>query len=97
MIERKIAAMHKLYGTCGVFVCKQCKHLDTYKYRDRSYSKCELYGDSRGESTDWRQAWRACGMFDTDIDMERWEPVLERLKHSKKNEPPIDGQMKIGV
>lgn len=89
--------MHKLFDTCGVFICKQCKHLCTYEYRGRRYSKCDLYGDTHGASTDWVQSWRACGMYDTDVDMGSWEPVLERLKHSPKVEPPLDGQMKIGV
>ena len=97
MIERKIFAMHKLFGTCGVFRCKDCSHLISGEWHDKRYHKCELYGLSHGEATDWRLSYQACGMFGIEQDMEHWVPILEQLKHEPKPvEPPIDGQMEIG-
>lgn len=94
MIERKIQAMHKRFGTCGVMRCKDCDHLIKGKYHDRGYSKCELYGVTRSEATDWRQAYQACGMYNMPIDMDRWVPILDQIKHSQKTpEPPLPGQI----
>ncbi|MBP5710017.1 MAG: hypothetical protein J6W84_03465 [Bacteroidales bacterium] len=97
MVERKIAAMHKRFGTCGVFRCKECEHLCGGKYHDRQYYKCELYGYTRGESTDWRLAYQACGMYNMPVDMDRWEPILEQIKHSKKPSQPVAGQAGMEV
>lgn len=95
MIERKIAAMHKRFGTCGVLRCKDCEHLIGGKYRDRQYYKCELYGLSHSEATDWRLANQACGMYNVPQDMDRWVPLLEQIKHGNRNEPPIKGQVTL--
>ena len=96
MTERKINAMHKLFGTCGIFRCATCKHLIGGKYHDRQYYKCELYGLSHGESTDWRLKYQACGMFNMPIDMDKWVPVLEQIKHAPRGpEPPLEGQIRM--
>ena len=98
MNERKIFAMHKRFGTCGAFRCKDCSHLIKGKYHDRGYSKCELYGMTHSEATDWRLSYQACGMFGTEQDMDRWVPVLELVKHEPKGpEPQLAGQMDIGA
>ena len=90
----KIEAMHQRFGTCGVFCCKTCSHLLRVIPTSRVVYKCELYGDTRGESTDWRLSYPACGMYDMVVDIDRWEPVIERLKHAPRAyEPPLDGQM----
>ena len=96
MVERKIFAMHKRFGTCGAFRCKDCNHLVGGKYHDRQLYKCELYGLTHSEATDWRLSYQACGMFDVEQDMERWVPILDQLKHSPKPvQPPIHGQIDI--
>lgn len=97
MNERKIQAMHKRFGTCGVFRCATCPHLITVRHHDRIYHKCELYGLSHGEATDWRLHNQACGMYGIAQDMSHWTPVIEQLKYSPRLEPPIDGQMSMGV
>lgn len=98
MNERKIFAMHKRFGTCGALRCKDCSHLIKGKYHDRGYSKCELYGITRSEATDWRQANQACGMYNVPQDMDRWVPVLDQIKHEPKGpEPQLPGQMDIGA
>ena len=97
MTERKIQAMHKLFGTCGVFRCKDCPHLIGGKYHDRQLYKCELYGLTHSAATDWRLSYQACGMYDMEVDMDRWVPVFDQIKHDhNKVEPPLEGQMMIG-
>lgn len=97
MNERKIQAMHKRFGTCGVFRCKDCNHFKGGNYHGRSYYKCELYGMTRGEGTDWRLAWQACGAYNMPFDLSRWVPLVEQIKHEPKAQPPIDGQVHLEV
>lgn len=95
MTARKIAAMHERFGTCGAFRCKDCDHLLTYEYRGQRYNKCELYGVSNSEATDWRQHWQACGMYNMDAG-DIGMTVLQMILHAPKGpKPPLDGQMRI--
>ena len=94
MLERKIQAMHKRFGTCGAMRCKECSHLIGGAYHGRSYYKCELYGISRSEATDWRISNQACGMFNMEVDMDRWQPILKQiLWQDMKTEQPLEGQL----
>lgn len=97
MIERRIAAMHKRYGTMYGESCKGCAHLISGDYHDKRYHKCELYGLSHSVSSDWRLSWMACGMFDYPVDMETWVPIMKLVNHTKGAEPPIEGQIEMGV
>lgn len=93
MENRKIAAMHKRFGTCGGLRCRDCKHCLTYDYHNRRYYKCKLYGLSNSEATDWRLSWPACGMYNMDVKQSAWTPLVEQLRHSpRRGEAPIDGQ-----
>lgn len=94
MTERKIFAMHKRFGTCGVFRCKDCDHLIGGKYHDKQLYKCELYGLTHSEATDWRLSYQACGMYNMPQNMDRWVPMIEQIRHAPKGqEPPIEGQI----
>ncbi len=94
MIERKIFAMHKRFGTCGVFRCRDCTHLIGGKYHDKQLYKCELYGLTHSEATDWRLSYQACGMYNMPQDMDRWVPMIEQIRHAPKGqESPIEGQI----
>ena len=98
MNERKIQAMHKRFGTCGVFRCKDCDHLIKGKYHDRGYSKCELYGLTHSEATDWRQANQACGMYNVPQDMDMWVPIIKQLQwQARPQEQQLEGQLRIEV
>lgn len=100
MTERKIQAMHKRFGTCGVLLCKDCSHLISGNYHDRRYHKCELYGLSHSEATDWRLSWQACGMYDVPQNMDMWVPVMKLITHGPhgpKVEPPLDGQVRLEI
>jgi len=97
MIERKIMAMHKRFGTCGVLRCRDCCHLISGEYHGKRLHKCELYGLSHSEATDWRLSYQACGMYNVPQDMDRWVPLLEQIIRSPKTAPPIDGQVGLEI
>jgi len=95
MIERRIDAMHKRFGTNYALCCKNCNHLICGEYHDRRYYKCEIYGLSHSESSDWRRSWMACGMYNVPQDMDKWVPLMKQINHRPKVEPPIEGQIRI--
>ena len=93
---RKINAMHAHFGTCEGVQCKGCRHLISGEWHDRRYHKCELYGLSHSEATDWRLSYQACGMYNMHVKRGTWMPVIERLRYSPKSpEPSIDGQVRM--
>ena len=97
MTERKIQAMHKRFGTCGVLQCRDCSHLISGEYHDKRYHKCELYGLSHSEATDWRLSYQACGMYNVPQDMAWFTPLFEQIKHDPKIFQPLDGQIRLEV
>ena len=97
MIERKIQAMHRRFGTCGVFHCATCPHLITENYHNHIYYKCKLYGLSHGEATDWRLHYQACGMYGVEQDMSHWTPIVVQIKQGPRLVPTIDGQVGMEV
>src|SRR5215831_17053516 len=42
--------------------CGDCCWLVKHSYT-RNYYKCQMYGDSSSEATDWRKKWKACSKF----------------------------------
>lgn len=94
---RKIEAMYRKYGPGPVgLTCGDCRHCFLTIPTERRYWKCELYGNTAGESTDWVKRWPACGKFNQDSD-ER--PVIEQLKHEPRSvqREEIKGQLKMEV
>ena len=92
---RKIEAMGARYGWDPENrSCADCRHCVLTVPGARRYWKCELYGVTAGESTDWVKRWPACGM----INRESGEiPVIEQLKHAPRPRPQqiSDGQISI--
>ena len=66
--EKKIDAMHKVYGVFEGGRCKACPHLDAYTNHDetRYWYKCHMYGVTSGPGTDWRSGYEACGAIAID-------------------------------
>lgn len=94
-MARKIDEMHRLFGRYAGLEAKQCKDCSNF-YRRRVgklYRKCDIYGDSASESTDWNASFEACGMFNQEYS---GTPIIDVLK-SKKGKPdaPIKGQMSL--
>lgn len=91
---RKIHEMYRLFGASMGRRCDECDHFLTFEYHGKRYFKCELYGVSNGEGTDWRKGWTACGLINCiPADYDRWVPVSRRERHALKDKLPIDGQI----
>lgn len=61
-IDKKLAAMHTLYGTKPGHICGECMHFQRYR-QSATWFKCDL-NKMVGSSTDWRYRWLACGKFE---------------------------------
>lgn len=96
MADRKIAAMHKEYGKSYGNKCAGCPSLVCRVFRSgRRLYKCQAYGESAAESTDWAKRWPACGLYGLPVDKGH-VPLLERLKRAKRpNNEPIEGQISM--
>lgn len=98
MAMRKIALMHRIFGTAGDHVCRECSNFVNGKYNDRTLCKCRVYGLTHSEATDWAGRWLACGAFNREIG--RGPVVREVIPERKKQEAdntPIEGQISFGV
>jgi hypothetical protein len=71
--QRRLARKRMLYmigrygpapegGACAT--CKYLVHGGTSSRR--SYLKCQIYGKSSSESTDWRKKWEGCGAYNRE-------------------------------
>lgn len=92
---RKIDLMHKLYGEIPDRKCKDCQHLCSYT-ANRKYYKCECYGQTASEATDWRLKWTACSLIDVEVLSEY--PVVRNLRYlnGKTKEPiEVEGQTSL--
>lgn len=89
MGKRKIERMRELFGSTSGEKCKTCCHLQGGV---NEYRKCEVYGSSRSEATDWALSYEACGLWNKPFMGDR--PVIKWAK-DKSEEDQIEGQMSI--
>ena len=74
--------------------CKNCEHYQTFKYHDKPYRKCSVYGITQSESSDWKAGYDACGLFpnkDSSYDRD----IIELRIGNNKTEEQIDGQINL--
>lgn len=95
MATRKIDLMHKLFGEISNRKCKDCQHLHCYT-ANRKWYKCEVYGESSSEATDWRLKWTACGM----IDIAEYKGIqivkqVRPLNWKPKEDMQVEGQINL--
>lgn len=93
---RKIDLMHKLFERIPDRKCKDCQHLISHTASHKWY-KCECYGESASEATDWRLKWDACGLIDVADFKKNHVPIVRTLRfyQLKKEEQQIEGQLKL--
>ena len=94
---RKIDKMHYLFGKSDG-KCKNCEHYSTFKYHDKSYRKCEEYGITQSEASDWKAGYEACGLFpnkENPYGRYIMELRIGGKCRKKKQEEQIDGQMTL--
>ena len=105
MTEKKISAMHKVYGRFTGVTCRTCLHLVAHCNGDctRVWYKCKMYGESSGEGTDWRIGYEACGAFKISPgEAQRkklYGDVYRQCKgiRAKKREPEVEGQTEMKI
>jgi hypothetical protein len=98
-VPRKILAMYLHFGKLVTDkTCKNCCHLKKFCWRGKNYYKCQVYGISNSEATDWRLWYPACGAFNAVALKKR--DLYKDLWHSSKenkDEEPLSGQIKFDV
>lgn len=75
--HRKIELMHELFGRIEGHSCGECTNLVCGRYHDRILRKCEVYGLTHSEASDWAKRWEACGLFNREYN---GAPVIEIAK-----------------
>ena len=89
-----IEFMHQLFGSGNPSdKCGTCDHLVSYK-QSRTWYKCEVYGDTRSEATDWRLKYPSCALYNMPYN---GTTGIEIEKHMRKpkEEVQCDGQMSL--
>ena len=64
----KLEIMHSIFGVTEGKQCKDCCHRICNE-RSRTYNKCECYGLSLSEATDFGVYQTACGLFNKETDV----------------------------
>ena len=78
------------WGPCPN-VCANCFHLKPDHFRP-NVMKCEVYGRTSSEATDWDKTWPACGAFNQVTKTRNLYTLLTETKKSKKSKE-LDGQI----
>lgn len=91
-MTRKIAKMHEMFGFTMGEKCKTCSHL---KGGVNEYRKCEVYGDTRSEATDWALKYDACGLWNKPYSGD--VPIVRLNGGTEKKQIQVDGQIKLEI
>lgn len=89
MAIRKIDLMHREFGFSPGHKCKECDNFVHGRYRSRTLSKCDIYGCTHSEASDWSGRYDACGMFN-----KAWNgnPIIRLVRGTPKANDQIEGQ-----
>jgi hypothetical protein len=81
-VKLQLQRMHHYYGIDITNICGTCQNFVTGKYHNRILRKCERYGVTHSEASDWARSWYACGMHNVPLlDGER--PLIEYCDRSR--------------
>ena len=92
MATRKIELMHQRYGKQPGMRCGDCCHLYQSRYKGKEYTKCDVYGLSHSEATDWAKRYAACGLCNKAT---REQDVVLLVKPDRKKDEMADGQLSL--
>lgn len=90
---RKIDLMHREFGKCEGKLCKECSNFYRRQYHGVVYRKCEIYGNSCSEATDWKASYPACGMFNQKWDAGEVVRLVRAAPFSRSSTEPLEGQI----
>ena len=75
-------------------LCRDCKHFDRWKVGDkRVVRKCDIYGVTASEASDWCASYPACGLFNQDYVGRNIIAFVTPERAKKIDNEPIDGQL----
>ena len=89
MTVRKIELMHRVFGAQGDgYYCRDCYHLCSYEAK-RKWYKCEVYGITQSEASDWRLSYPACRQYN-----KKWDgnPIIRLVRPWAAPDTPLEGQ-----
>ena len=89
MTIRKIDLMHREFGFSPGNKCKTCDHFLHGRYRSRMLSKCEVYGLTHSEASDWSGRYDACGMYNKEYN---GNPIIRLVRGYPTPPEEIQGQ-----
>ena len=87
----KIDRMHEMFGSVPEKHCKDCDHLIRHRY-NRVFYKCECYGETSSEASDWRLKWTACGLFNKEYNS---TPIIKLSFRPPKEVIQCEGQVSL--
>ena len=97
MALRKIDLMYRLFGKCDGHICGECSNLLEQKCYKKTYRKCNVYGVTDSEASDWAKRWIACGLFNKP-----WKdkPIMRLVRPTRKDNEemqntPLNGQFSM--
>ena len=91
--KRKIELMYEMFGKNEKYCCAECDHYRKINYHDKTYRKCEVYGITRSEATDWKASNVACGLAPDKTYIGK--NVVKMVTSHRNADEPISGQMSI--
>lgn len=98
MFVRKIELMHQLFGV-GEGRCCECSHFVEGQYMSKNLKKCEIYGLTHSEATDWAKRWTACGLKNKETPHQDIIRTVraENKKDAVAEQYTLDGQIEMEV
>ena len=66
--QERIELMWSKFGKTKGKICRNCSHV-VRNEMSRAYNKCECFGLSRSEATDFPMLQTACGLFNKETDV----------------------------
>lgn len=83
---RKLELMHRQFGVCEGKTCGTCTNFVQGRYRSMNLKKCQVYGLTHSEASDWAKRWQACGCYNKE-----WtgEDIIQLVKHAPRPKGPI--------
>lgn len=92
---KNIEIMHKLFGYSEPpdFTCSTCCHFMTYT-ANRTFFKCNCYGNTRSSASDWRKSYPACGLWNETYVGNDVITFAHQFR-KKKDDVQIEGQMEL--
>ncbi len=89
---KPIDIMHESFGVAAE-TCKTCSHLIRHR-ANRVWFKCEVWGESSCEKSDWRLKYQACGMYNKQYI---GRPLKDIVKHHPRTKvvEQVEGQLRL--